>query len=235
MVSTELYQLNAVKSGGECNTVLIIRHSSEVSQWPDAMGGCFRSETCETCGHGGGLASRSRRLAVRSARASSDSATAVITAGLARLGLIESADAKIDGCRGGDSCFQYRLYYMHALSHPIGLDVHDVDQLSKTGHYGVGSAFTIEPGIYVRENTLDIIPHTPRNAQLLAKIAPAVRKYANIGVRIEDDYIVTAAGFDRITSGAPREMDAIEREMAVRAPLAGRDSALIEAYKKIRP
>ncbi|HEY5439843.1 MAG TPA: aminopeptidase P N-terminal domain-containing protein [Gemmatimonadaceae bacterium] len=168
-------------------------------------------------------------------KASSDSATAVIKAGLARLGLIESADAKIDGCAGGDSCFQYRLYYMHALSHPIGLDVHDVDQLSKTGHYGVGSAFTIEPGIYVRENTLDIIPHTPRNAQLLAKIAPAVRKYANIGVRIEDDYIVTAAGFDRITSGAPREMDEIEREMAVRAPLAGRDSTLIESYKKIRP
>ena len=168
-------------------------------------------------------------------KASSDSATAVITVGLARLGLIESADAKIDGCTGGDSCFQYRLYYMHALSHPIGLDVHDVDQLSKTGHYGVGSAFTIEPGIYVRENTLDIIPHTPRNAQLLARIVPAVRKYANIGVRIEDDYIVTAAGFDRITSGAPREMDEIEREMAVRAPLAGRDSTLIESYKKIRP
>ena len=85
------------------------------------------------------------------------SAMAVIKAGLARLGLIESADAKIDGCTGGDSCCQYRLYYMHALSHPIGLDVHDVDQLSKTGHYGVGSAFTIEPGIYVRENVLDII------------------------------------------------------------------------------
>ena len=124
---------------------------------------------------------------------------------------------------------------MHALSHPIGLDVHDVDQLSKTGHYGVGSAFTIEPGIYVRENTLDIIPHTPRNAQLLAKIAPAVRKYANIGVRIEDDYIVTASGFERITAGAPREMDAIEAEMAKHATPIGRDSALIESYRRIRP
>jgi Xaa-Pro aminopeptidase len=168
-------------------------------------------------------------------KASSDSATAVIKAGLVRLGLIESADAKIDGCTGGDSCFQYRLYYMHALSHPIGLDVHDVDQLSKTGHYGVGSAFTIEPGIYVRENTLDIVPHTPRNAPLLAKIAPAVRKYANIGMRIEDDYIVTASGFDRITSGAPRDMDAIEREMARHVAPAGRDSAMVEEYKKIRP
>ena len=168
-------------------------------------------------------------------KASSDSATAVIKAGLARLGLIESADAKIDGCTGGDSCFQYRLYYMHALSHPIGLDVHDVDQWSRDGRYGVGSVFTIEPGIYVRENTLDLIPHTARNAQFLAKIGPAVRKYANIGVRIEDDYIVTATGFDRITSGAPREMDAIEREMAQHAAPAGRDSALVESYRKIRP
>ena len=124
---------------------------------------------------------------------------------------------------------------MHALSHPIGLEVHDVDQWSATGRYGVGSVFTIEPGIYVRENTLDIIPHTAKNAQFLATIAPAVRKYANIGVRIEDDYIATADGFERITSGAPREMDAIEREMARHVTPAGRDSAMVEAYRKIRP
>ena len=168
-------------------------------------------------------------------KASSDSATAVIKAGLTRLGLIESPDARIDACDDGDGGLQYRLYYMHALSHPIGLDVHDVDQWYQTGRYGVGSAFTIEPGIYVRENTLDIIPHTARNEKLLAKIAPAVRKYANIGVRIEDDYIATAAGFERITSGAPREMDAIEAEMAKHVTPAGRDSVLIESYRKIRP
>jgi Xaa-Pro aminopeptidase len=168
-------------------------------------------------------------------RASSDSATAVIKAGLARLGLIESPDARFDGCDEGDGCMEYRLYYMHALSHPIGLDVHDVDQSGETGRYAVGSVFTIEPGIYVRQNTLDIIPRTARNAQFLAKIAPAVKKYANIGVRIEDDYIVTAAGFDRITAGAPREMDEIEREMARHVAPVGRDSALIESYRKIRP
>jgi Xaa-Pro aminopeptidase len=170
-----------------------------------------------------------------SVKASSDSATAVITAGLTRLGLIESPDAKIDGCGEGAGCFQYRLYYMHALSHPIGLEVHDVDQWGRSGRYEAGSAFTIEPGIYVRENTLDLIPHTARNAQLLATIASAVRKYANIGVRIEDDYIVTAAGVERITAGAPREMDEIEREMARHVTPAGRDSTMVEAYKKIRP
>ena len=168
-------------------------------------------------------------------KASSDSATAVIKAGLARLGLIESPDARVDGCDTGDGCFEYRLFYMHALSHPIGLDVHDVDQWNETGRYGTGSVFTIEPGIYVRANTLDLIPHTPRNAELLARIAPAVKKYANIGVRIEDDYIATAAGFERITAGAPRDMDAIEREMAQHVTPAGRDSALVESYRKIRP
>jgi len=168
-------------------------------------------------------------------KASSDSATAVIKAGLARLGLIESPDARIDGCEGGNPCFQYRLYYMHSLSHPIGLDVHDVDLSGRTGRYGAGSVFTIEPGIYVRENTLDLIPHTPGNAALLAKIAPAVRKYANIGVRIEDDYIATATGFERITADVPREMDAIEREMARHVTPAGRDSAMVGGYRTVRP
>jgi Xaa-Pro aminopeptidase len=124
---------------------------------------------------------------------------------------------------------------MHALSHPIGLDVHDVDQWSRSGRYGLGSVFTIEPGIYVRENTLEIIPHTARNERLLTKIAPAVKKYANIGVRIEDDYIVTASGFERITAGAPREMEAIEAEMATHLTPAGRDSAMVESYGRIRP
>jgi Xaa-Pro aminopeptidase len=170
-----------------------------------------------------------------SVKASSDSATEVIKAGLTRLGLIESPDARVDGCGDGDGCFQYRLYYMHALSHPIGLDVHDVDQWYQTGRYGAGSAFTIEPGIYVRENTLDIIPHTPRNERLLAKIAPAVKKYANIGVRIEDDYIATTSGFERITAGAPREIEAIEAEMARHVVPAGRDSILVESFRRLRP
>ena len=47
--------------------------------------------------------------------------------------------------------------------------------------------------------------------------------------------MLTAAGFERITAGAPREMDAIEREMAQHVTPAGRDSALVESYKKIRP
>jgi len=72
--------------------------------------------------------------------------------------------------------------------------------------------FTIEPGIYVRENVLDILPKTPRNAQLVEKIRAAVTAYRNIGVRIEDDYIVTANGLEWITK-SPREIAEIEAMM----------------------
>ena len=95
--------------------------------------------------------------------------------------------------------------------------------------------FTIEPGVYVRENTVDIIPNTAANAALRTKIAAAVKKYANIGVRIEDDYVVTSNGFDRITSGAPRSMDEIEAEMSKKIGPSVRDASMVEAYKKVRP
>ena len=120
---------------------------------------------------------------------------------------------------------------MHGLGHPIGLDVHDVDVYT-SGPLVEGSAFTIEPGLYVRANTVDIISNDPKNAALKAKIAPAVKKYANVGVRIEDDYIVTAKGFDRLTADAPREMDEIEREMAKKTGVSPRDAKQVEAYKK---
>ncbi len=165
-----------------------------------------------------------------------DSAVTVLRRGLATLGLIEAPDATYD-CGTAERaarCPQYRLYYMHGLGHPIGLDVHDVDVYS-TGAMAEGSVFTIEPGLYVRANTVDVIPDTPANAALKAKITPAVRRYANIGVRIEDDYVVTATGYDRITAGAPREMDEIEREMARKSGPPARDAAQVDAYRKSKP
>jgi Xaa-Pro aminopeptidase len=166
-------------------------------------------------------------------RQPSDSANVVLKAGLATVGLIESPDATYD-CGEGRSCLQFRLFYMHGLSHGIGLDVHDPDQMDG-GKLDVGSVFTIEPGVYVRANTLEIIPQTPKNAALLAKIAPAVKKYANIGVRIEDDYIVTPTGFERITADAPRTIEEIESEMAKRLPPTPRDAKQVEAYRGVRP
>ena len=147
-------------------------------------------------------------------KALNDSATTTLRNGLTKLGLIESPDATYE-CGTAErsrSCPQLTLFYMHGLGHPIGLDVHDVDKYSTSG-LAEGSVFTIEPGVYVRENTVDVIPNTAANAALRTKIAAAVKKYANIGVRIEDDYVVTANGYDRITSGAPRSMEEIEAEM----------------------
>ena len=160
----------------------------------------------------------------------SDSSDAVLAAGLARLGLIEAADAVYD-CGGGRQCRQLSLFYMHGLGHGIGLEVHDPEQYYETGIIAEGSAFTLEPGLYVRGNVLDILPDTPRNRALREKIRAAAAKYADIGVRIEDDYIVTANGVEWI-SRAPRELAEVEAMM--RQPFAGpapRDPATVEWYR----
>jgi Xaa-Pro aminopeptidase len=86
------------------------------------------------------------------ARLMSDSATAVLAAGLARLGLVESADATYDcDARGARQCPQYSLYYMHGLGHGIGLEGHEEPYLVAGNRepLEVGHAFSIEPGIYL--------------------------------------------------------------------------------------
>ena len=148
-------------------------------------------------------------------RIMSDSASAVIAAGLTRLGLIDSATATYDVlARDGTvrQGSQVSLYYMHGLGHGIGLEVHDPEQFYFTETIAEGSAFSIEPGIYVRPNLLEILADTPRNRALIAKIRPAVERYKNTGVRIEDDYIVTNKGLEWI-SRAPREIQEIEAIM----------------------
>ena len=164
----------------------------------------------------------------------SDSASAVLAAGLTRLGLIESPTATYDcgTAQQRQQCAQLDLYYMHGLGHGIGLEVHDPDQFYFKGTLGTGSAFTIEPGIYVRENVLEILPKTPRNEALAEKLRPAVTKFRNIGVRIEDDYLITDQGLEWI-SRAPRELNEVEALM--REALAGapkRDSGKLEWYKR---
>ena len=164
----------------------------------------------------------------------SDSASAVIAAGLARLGLIESPTATYDcgPVQQPQQCAQVQLYYMHGLGHGIGLAVHDPDQFAFTGTFGVGSAFTIEPGIYVRANLLEILPKTARNEALIAKLRPAVERFKNIGVRIEDDYLVTEQGMEWV-SRAPREIDEVEAMM--RESIAGvpkRDSVKVDWYRR---
>ena len=168
------------------------------------------------------------------ARAMSDSAAAVLAAGLARLGLIESPAATYD-CGSAEQpreCPQLSLYYMHGLGHGIGLLVHDPDQYTVTGRLEVGSAFTIEPGLYVRRALPSILPATARNAKLITRIAPVVARYADIGVRIEDDYLITAAGVVRSTAGVPREIDAIEAALAT--PRALPDTGVTARYRRLK-
>lgn len=159
------------------------------------------------------MAAERQARAGQRAQLMSDSASAVLAAGLTKLGLIESPDATYDcNADGTTKCKQLSLFYMHGLGHGIGLEVHDPDRYYYDRMLAPGSVFTLEPGVYVRENLLEILPGTARNAALIEKIRTAVGKFANIGVRIEDDYIVTEKGLEWITKG-PREIAEIEAAM----------------------
>jgi Xaa-Pro aminopeptidase len=151
-------------------------------------------------------------------------ADSVIARGLARLGLIESPSAEFDApwvAQCADRarlCKQYALFLPHGLGHGIGLEVHDpAIYYEEQRTFGEGDIFTIEPGIYVNPAVLELLPSTPRNRALVAKIRPLIDRYANTGVRIEDDYVVTSRGLERLTQ-APREVSEIEAAMRKPVP-----------------
>jgi Xaa-Pro aminopeptidase len=156
-------------------------------------------------------------------RAAADSSVVVRVRGLAALGLIESEDAmydppwRVDCTASPASCKQANLWTIHGITHGIGLAVHDPLQADarRDGVFHEGDAFTIEPGVYVSTKALDVLPDTPRNRQFKAKVLAAVKRYENTGVRIEDDYIITDKGLERL-SLVPREIDEIEALMARR-------------------
>ncbi len=153
----------------------------------------------------------------------SDSGQSVVTRGLVRLGLIESADATFDppegiSCTGG--CSQVRLYALHGYGgHGIGLEVHDPAQYYEgEHHFETGDVFTVEPGLYVSPELLGSLPDTPKNQTMLKRIRPAVEKYRGMGVRIEDDYALSDKGLDWLSSEAPREIGEIEKLMREKEP-----------------
>src|SRR5690349_1367041 len=124
----------------------------------------------------------------------------VIKQGLLKLGLITDAT--------GD---QYRIWYTHSATHWIGIDVHDVGDNRRALEPGM--AFTIEPGIYIRDSALDTLPSTPANEAFIAKVRPVVQNYKDIGVRIEDSFLLTESGLTRLSAGVPRTADEIETVM----------------------
>jgi len=125
----------------------------------------------------------------------------VIMEGLFKLGLISAKDPK-----------QVRIWYMHGLGHWIGMNVHDVGSYSTP--LKPGMMFTNEPGIYIREDALNYLPDTPENKAFIAKVKPAFEKYKNIGVRIEDDLLITDNGVVWMTKALPRTIAEIEAFMA---------------------
>ena len=121
-------------------------------------------------------------------------AVQVLTAGMVRLGLLKGRVPALI------KSMAYRRFYMHRTGHWLGMDVHDV------GDYKIGEIWrqlepgmvlTIEPGLYVPPGTRGIPP-----------------EFRNVGIRIEDDVLVTREGHEVLTDGVPKEPVAIEAVMA---------------------
>ncbi len=146
----------------------------------------------------------------------SRAADEVIKEGLFRIGLTTDKDSD-----------QHKRWFIHGLGHWLGMNVHDV------GSYGAplkpGMVFTNEPGIYIREDTLDNLTDKPENKAFIEKVRPAFEKYKNIGVRIEDDLLVTETGVEWMTKDLPRTIADIEAFMAVapkQVPLTARSTGM---------
>lgn len=173
------------------------------------------------------LAAERNSRAGMSAKAAVDSSIAIRAKGLVELGLAESEDATFDppwrvNCQQQpNACRQAYFWMIHGISHGIGLEVHDPAQFYDGDRtFEVGDAFTIEPGIYVSQAMLDALPDTPKNRAFKAKVKDAVARYENTGVRIEDSYLLTDKGLERISRGAPREIDQVEALMKKRSAKA---------------
>jgi len=121
-----------------------------------------------------------------------DAAVAVLAQGMIDLGLLEGS---LDGVlESGD----YRQFYMHRTGHWLGMDVHDAGDYKRDGQWRTlesGMVLTVEPGCYIRPG--DGVPE----------------HFWHIGVRIEDDALLTDSGCELITADAPKSIDDIEALM----------------------
>lgn len=123
-----------------------------------------------------------------------EAALSVLTQGLIDLGIIEGSleDALQEE--------RYKPFYMHKTGHWLGMDVHDVGDYRIDGQWRLlepGMVLTIEPGLYMAPDNTDID-----------------EQWRGIGIRIEDDVVVTRNGHDILTGDVPKTIDAIEALMA---------------------
>lgn len=124
----------------------------------------------------------------------------VVGRGLLRVGLITDPQAAT-----GRSA-QIDLWFPHSPYHGIGMDVHE-----SLGALEPGVAFTIEPGIYVRPDTLERLAADPAQAALVQAIRPAVERFRDMGIRIEDTFLMTSMGLESLSAKAPKAPGEIER------------------------
>jgi len=121
-------------------------------------------------------------------------AVQVLTSGMVRLGLLKG---RVPALIKSES---YRKFYMHRTGHWLGMDVHDVGDYKIGDQWRVlepGMVLTIEPGLYIAPGTRGV---------------PA--EFRNIGIRIEDDVLVTRSGCEVLTEGVPKQVADIEALMA---------------------
>lgn len=156
----------------------------------------------------------------------------ILTEGMVDLGLLpgSATDAL--------AMHHYTHFFMHGTSHWLGLDVHDrgsyrIDGVARP--LQAGMSFTVEPGIYVAHDKseieltlLEYDPHewNERRIRLGAKAAAALEaeekesadkvthrvpvEFLGIGVRVEDDILITSDGHENMTTGTPKEIDEVE-------------------------
>jgi Xaa-Pro aminopeptidase len=123
-----------------------------------------------------------------------DAAVRAVTQGLKRIGLLKGSLPGL--IRTG----AYRQFFMHRTGHWLGMDVHDVGDYKVGDEWRVfeqGMVLTVEPGVYIAAGSRGV-----------------PKRFWNIGVRIEDDVVVTRNGCEVLTDGVPKDADAIEALMA---------------------
>jgi Xaa-Pro aminopeptidase len=121
-------------------------------------------------------------------------AVKLLTESMVRLALLEGDVEKLIEEK------TYRRFFMHGIGHFLGLDVHDAGRYKLNGEarpLAPGIVITVEPGIYVAEDS-ENVPD----------------KYRGIGVRIEDDVLVTPEGYRVLTTKVPKTVEEIEKLMA---------------------
>mgnify|MGYP001602050788 CR=1 FL=1 len=127
-----------------------------------------------------------------------EAAMKVIATRVAEWGFLPvTAEEALDAETGGHQ----RRYMVHGTSHHLGIDVHDCAQARREMYYdGIlepGMVFTIEPGLYFQIDDLTV-----------------PEEYRGIGVRIEDDILMTADGPENLSAGIPRTADEVEAWIA---------------------